>query len=157
SRLELIGLIDTAANRYTRIATPTPEVLEESVDLLIGYGELAARLALPKLGGTDADELFDLLDALVAESDDAKGSIRALSDVIEFFLSKIERPILATTVFETTQLALFSAGAGLSTPAFDAASFDRDLRSALSGHDATAASDAFRGLAQSFEARSASR
>lgn len=67
SKLADIGLVETAPQRYTRVAKPTPEQYAEALRLLNGFHELSARWSIPHFTDEDVATFRKLGDAVLAD------------------------------------------------------------------------------------------
>lgn len=85
-RLEHIGLIETAASRFTRVTVVTRELAEETLAFAGYAGGVLFRLNLPELSSGDAQRLRRQVDRLGAATDPAEMS-DALRDMLHTLIN----------------------------------------------------------------------
>lgn len=121
------GLVEMEANRYTRVATPDPKQFDEVLEVYYGIGELAVRLAVPKLddaGRKRALAIIDTLGAQIAAED--RAAFRTLDSLLLFMVEQTDNELLkkvSESLITRTQFVMLAApeqmywdaGAGLDT------------------------------------------
>ncbi|MGK9149127.1 GntR family transcriptional regulator [Plantibacter flavus] len=95
SKLADIGLVETAPQRYTRVAKPTIEQYIEGLRLLYGFHELSARWAIPNLTDADVEHFRKLGDQVLADAEaKSKDIILSASRFIDVLVERSENSLL---------------------------------------------------------------
>ncbi|WP_262927766.1 GntR family transcriptional regulator [Microbacterium sp. NIBRBAC000506063] len=67
-RLARIGLVEIAANRFTRVTSPTPELSAQTLEYTGYQAGIAMRMALPRMTDAEAGVAIELLDQMIVAS-----------------------------------------------------------------------------------------
>lgn len=142
------GLVEMEANRYTRIATPNAKQFDDTLQVLGGFTELAARWSVPKLDDATAGELVEALEDMRrgAEAEDLRATNAALDRVVKLFIAYSDNELLsklAESVIPRAQFLALSQSRGVF---WDVKNFIDPLRAAISRRDGDAASATIRSL-----------
>ena len=68
-RLTRIGLVEVVASRYTRVTTPTPELVRHTLEYTGYQAGLAVRMAVPRLSAEDLAHAVGLVDEMAEASE----------------------------------------------------------------------------------------
>jgi len=148
AKLVDFGLVEMEANRYTRIATPNAKQFDDTLQVLGGFTELAARWSVPKLDDATAADLTDALEDMRrgAEQEDLRATNTALDRVVKLFIAHADNELLsklAESVIPRAQFLALSQSRGVF---WDVKNFIDPLRAAISRRDGEAASATIRSL-----------
>lgn len=148
AKLVDFGLVEMEANRYTRIATPTPKQFDDTLQVLGGFSELAARWAVPKLDDDAAAALLDALEELRAgaEAEDAGVMNVGLEQTVRLLVSFSDNELLAKLSESLLPRANFLALTQATGMFWDVKHFIDPLRAAVTKRDGDAAGAAVRSL-----------
>ncbi len=128
-----------ASNRYTRVAIPARENLEESFELLVACGVVAAR-HIDADSYADATELRDRIAAMSATgADDSRTKIAAFARVLSALAARSNRRYTVDVMGPQVERVIFNALIALDDDLWDSAEQAGRLREALSTGDAEAA------------------
>ena len=95
SKLADIGLVETAPQRYTRVAKPTAEQYAEALRLLNGFHELSARWSIPQFTDEDVAAFRELGDAVLADIEARdKHVLRSSSAFADFMVERSGNSLL---------------------------------------------------------------
>ncbi|MGZ0712702.1 GntR family transcriptional regulator (plasmid) [Coraliomargarita sp. W4R53] len=75
--LTRVGLVEVVGTRFTRVTTPTPELIRETLEYTGYQAGVSIRMALPRMTDEEIVETARLLDAMIEVSD--------IDDVIELY------------------------------------------------------------------------
>jgi len=142
------GLVEMEANRYTRIATPNDKQFDDTLQVLGGFTELAARWAVPKLDDAAAGALVDALEDMRrgAEAEDLQATNAGLDRVVKLFIAFSDNELLAKLAESVIPRAQFLALSQTRGVFWDVKNFIDPLRAAISRRDGEAASATIRSL-----------
>lgn len=148
AKLVDFGLVEMEANRYTRIATPTLKQYDDTLQVLGGFTELAARWAVPKLDDDAASEVLDALEDLRAgaEAEDARSMNAGLDRTVKLLVAYSDNELLVKLSESVIPRAQFLALTHASGVFWDVKHFIDPLRAAVTKRDGGAASAAVRSL-----------
>ena len=146
SRLAALGVVDMAANRYTRVAQPDPEMFLSGIEILVSLWKLGARTAVEGLTDDDLDDFDERVDTVVAlltPFDPASiwVGVAALGRVLQFFLDHSGNTLLPETASRVQEQVAHVLRSG--SAYVDAGALTRlleGLRSAVRARDITAVS-----------------
>jgi len=148
------GLVEMEANRYTRVATPTLQQFDDTLQVLGGFTELAARWAVPKLDDASAAALIDMLEGLraAADAEDRAAMTQHIGAVVTTLIGASENELLvqlSTSLLPRTNFLALTHPTGLF---WDVKHFIDPLRAAISKRDGEAAGASVRSLTTTVEA-----
>ena len=113
-RLTEIGLIESAPNRFTRVARPTPESHRAVLDVHEALHAAVAESVVPSLSDDDVvilSDLVEVLDRLLDASPNAvwtREQLGAMGAVTSFFSRRCANPSLIAAVAEVDLRLAFS-------------------------------------------------
>ncbi|MFS0728876.1 GntR family transcriptional regulator [Curtobacterium sp. 1P10AnD] len=147
------GLVEMEANRYTRIASPTLQQFDDTLQVLGGFTELAARWAVPKLDDAAAAQLLDMLEALraAADSEDRSSMNQHIGAIVTFLIGATENALLvqlSTSLLPRTNFLALTHPTGVF---WDVKHFIDPLRAAVKKRDGEAAGASIRTLTTTVE------
>ncbi|MEL5989829.1 GntR family transcriptional regulator [Microbacterium phosphatis] len=140
-RLQRVGLIETAASRYTRVTEVTPDLADSTRRFSGHYLVSLVRMAIGAVGADGrpaaAQSIADLA-ARLQETGDVVGARRDLHLLLVTLASNSFMSVMASDIGIAIQRNLSAANLPLDTPEELAASF-RELRDAFLAGDSDAA------------------
>lgn len=141
------GLVEMEANRYTRIATPTRQQAADTIQVLGGFTELAARWGVPKLDDAAASELVEHLEAIrsYAEHEDKRMDVEVYA-VVELLIRAADNGLLDKLAESLLPRTRFLALADDMWAFWDYKYSVDPLRAAIAKRDGEAAGAAIRAL-----------
>lgn len=147
------GLVEMEANRYTRVASPTLKQFDDTLQVLGGFTELAARWAVPKLDDAAAATLVDRLEALraAADAEDRAAMTEHLGSVVTQLITATDNDLLvqlSTSLLPRTNFLALTHPTGLF---WDVKHFIDPLRAAVDKRDGEAAGASIRSLTTTVE------
>lgn len=147
------GLVEMEANRYTRVASPTAKQFDDTIQVLAGVTELAARWAVPKLDDAAATRLVDTLEALrtAAEQERAGDVSTQVGAVVTQLIGAADNDLLVQLSTSLLPRANFLALTHQSGMFWDVKHFVDPLRAAISKRDGEAAAAVIRSLSSTVE------
>ncbi|WP_248704434.1 GntR family transcriptional regulator [Curtobacterium sp. MWU13-2055] len=147
------GLVEMEANRYTRVASPTAKQFDDTIQVLAGVTELAARWAVPKLDDPAATRLVDTLEALrtAAEQERAGDVSTQVGAVVTQLIGAADNDLLVQLSTSLLPRANFLALTHQSGMFWDVKHFVDPLRAAISKRDGEAAAAVIRSLSSTVE------
>lgn len=147
------GLVEMEANRYTRIATPTLKQFDDTLQVLGGFTELAARWAVPQLDDAAAAQLTEALEGLraAAAAEDAGGVSTGVATVVTLLIKHADNQLLDQLSVSLLPRANFLALTHPSGMFWDVQHFVDPLRAAIAKRDGEAAAVAVRSLTSTVE------
>lgn len=151
------GLVEMEANRYTRIATPNAKQFDDTLQVLGGFTELAARWAVPKLDDATAADVVDALEDMRAgaEREDLPSTNAALDRVVRLLITHSDNELLAKISESVLPRARFLALSQSRGVFWDVRHFIDPLRAAITRRDGEAASATIRSLTTTIDDASA--
>jgi DNA-binding GntR family transcriptional regulator len=151
------GLVEMEANRYTRIATPNAKQFDDTLQVLGGFTELAARWAVPKLDDASAADVVDALEDMRAgaEREDLSSTNAALDRVVRLLITHSDNELLAKISESVLPRARFLALSQSRGVFWDVRHFIDPLRAAITRRDGEAASATIRSLTTTIDDASA--
>lgn len=152
AKLVDFGLVEMEANRYTRIATPTTQQFLDTLQVLGGFAELAARWGVPKLDDSDATALFDDLEAVrsYAENEDVAMD-RHIHSIVAQLIRAADNELLTKMSESLLPRAQFLSLAQPTSKFWDVKNSADPLRAAITRRDGEAAAAAIRTLMSSID------
>ncbi|HXH34756.1 MAG TPA: GntR family transcriptional regulator [Plantibacter sp.] len=110
SRLADIGLVETAPQRYTRVAKPTPEQYAEALQLLNGFHELSTRWSIPHFTDADVAGFRELGDAVLADIEARdKGVLLSSAAFADFLVERSGNSLLQQMARQMNTRVVYSA------------------------------------------------
>ncbi|WP_203138215.1 GntR family transcriptional regulator [Microbacterium sp. JZ31] len=94
-RLQRVGLIETAASRYTRVTTVTPGMVRSTLDFVAHYTVSLLRMALAKMSEEQRQEAALQIDEIIARMIHSNQGLTAQREVNELLVSCSENEFLA--------------------------------------------------------------
>lgn len=157
AKLVDFGLVEMEANRYTRIATPNAKQFDDTLQVLGGFTELAARWAVPKLDDGTAADVIDALEDMRAgaEREDLPSTNAALDRVVRLLITHSDNELLAKISESVLPRARFLALSQSRGVFWDVRHFIDPLRAAVTRRDGEAASATIRSLTTTIDDASA--
>ncbi|WFR67613.1 GntR family transcriptional regulator [Curtobacterium flaccumfaciens] len=147
------GLVEMEANRYTRVATPTLKQFDDTLQVLGGFTELAARWAVPKLDDGSAKDLLDALEALraAADAEDRAVMSQQLGRVVTGLIVAADNDLLSQLLRIAPARTNFLSLTHPSGLFWDVKHFIDPLRAAIKKRDGEAAGASIRSLTATVE------
>ncbi|MEK6310256.1 MULTISPECIES: GntR family transcriptional regulator [Curtobacterium] len=147
------GLVEMEANRYTRIASPTLQQFDDTLQVLGGFTELAARWAVPNLDDAAAEQLLDMLEALrnAAAAEDRSAMNQHVGAIVTFLIGATDNALLvqlSTSLLPRTNFLALTHPTGVF---WDVKHFIDPLRAAVKKRDGEAAGASIRSLTTTVE------
>lgn len=94
-RLQRVGLIETAASRYTRVTTVTPAMVRSTLDFVAHYTVSLLRMALARMTETQREEAARRIDEIIARMVQSDLPLVAQREVNELLLTCSENEFLS--------------------------------------------------------------
>lgn len=94
-RLQRVGLIETAASRYTRVTTVTPAMVRSTLDFVAYYTVSLLRMALARMTETQREEAARRIDEIIARMVQSDLPLVAQREVNELLLTCSENEFLS--------------------------------------------------------------
>jgi len=95
SKLADIGLVETAPQRYTRVASPTNEQIGHALRMLNGFHELSARWSIPTFTDEDVAEFRRRGDLVLADVDaKSKNVVASANTFADYLVERTENPLM---------------------------------------------------------------
>lgn len=114
SKLAEIGLVETAPQRYTRVANPTLDEHWQALRMLNGFHELSARWSIPHFTDEDVEQFRalgeDLLSAIADQDPRAFGATAAFR---EFMVARADNVLLQTMARQLSARVAILAATGV--------------------------------------------
>ena len=147
-RLTVVGLVEVAASRYTRVTEVTPEQAASTLEYAVLQAGNALQLAVGRMSETELTDAVALLDRMIEASDrdDADALVLSSREFVVFIIRHAGNPVLTRVLANENAVLerdLRRARVDLGTPEQRRGTYRR-LRLAMLTRDADAAERCFR-------------
>lgn len=120
SKLADIGLVETAPQRYTRVAKPTVEQYAEALRLLGGFHELSARWSIPNFTDEDVEQFRRLGDAVLTDAENHdRGIMKSSVAFAGFMVQRSGNSLLQQVAAQMTTRVVYTSLAPLESLQWD--------------------------------------
>lgn len=110
SKLADIGLVETAPQRYTRVAKPTLEQYAEALQLLNGFHELSTRWSIPRFTDEDVASFRELGDAVLGDIEARdKGVLLSSAAFADFLVERSGNSLLQQMARQMNTRVVYTA------------------------------------------------